>query len=69
MDKLTQYRKGLGLSQSAMADRLGVSRVTLHRWEAGRAWPDIESLVMVEDATGGFVRPSDWVKAWRKQQA
>ena len=32
---LRQIRLGMGLSKSALARSLGVSRQTLHRWETG----------------------------------
>jgi putative zinc finger/helix-turn-helix YgiT family protein len=33
-------RKALGLSQAALADRLGVHRVSVARWESGEVPPD-----------------------------
>ena len=37
--KVRRLRRSLGLSQQALADRLGVTRVTVTRWETGRKKP------------------------------
>ena len=34
-----RLRKGLGLTQSQFADRLGVTPLTVHRWESGQSRP------------------------------
>jgi len=34
---LRLLRDRLGLTAQGLADRLGVSRMTIHRWETGRA--------------------------------
>ena len=34
-----RLRKGLGLTQSQFADRLGVTPITVHRWESGQSRP------------------------------
>lgn len=39
-EKLTRLRKREGLSQEALAERLGVSRQAVSRWEQGTALPD-----------------------------
>ena len=36
---LREYRKSLGLSQEALAEKLGVSRGKIHAYESGK-WPD-----------------------------
>ena len=35
-------RKQKGLSQEALADRIGVSRQTVAKWESGESAPDVE---------------------------
>ena len=37
--KVRRLRRSLGLSEQALADRLGVTRVTVTRWETGRKKP------------------------------
>ena len=39
-EKLTRLRKREGLSQEALAERLGVSRQAVSRWEQNTALPD-----------------------------
>ena len=41
-DNLIQLRKMKGLSQEELAERIGVSRQTLSKWEVGETLPDIE---------------------------
>ena len=47
---LTLYRNELGLSVEALAERLGVERTTVWRWERGRVPAD--RLRTVERLTG-----------------
>ena len=39
---ITTLRKKKGLSQEALADRIGVSRQTVAKWESGESAPDVE---------------------------
>ena len=39
-EKIIRLRKGRGLSQEELAERLGVSRQAVSRWESGTALPD-----------------------------
>lgn len=41
-DNLMQLRKMKCLSQEDLAEKLGVSRQTLSKWETGESLPDIE---------------------------
>ena len=43
-EKIVQLRKGRGLSQEELAERLGVSRQAVSRWESGTALPDAGNL-------------------------
>lgn len=44
-EKLTRLRKREGLSQEALAERLGVSRQAVSRWEQSTALPDAAKLL------------------------
>ena len=44
-EKLCQLRTQNGLSQSALAEKLGVSRQTVSKWESGMAKPELDKLV------------------------
>ncbi|WP_298022788.1 helix-turn-helix domain-containing protein [uncultured Dysosmobacter sp.] len=43
--RISQYRKGLGISQEELGARLGVSRQAVSKWETGAAAPDMNNLM------------------------
>lgn len=43
-EKITLYRKKNGLSQEALAEKIGVSRQSVSKWETGDALPEITKL-------------------------
>lgn len=43
--RISAYRKTLGISQEELGARLGVSRQAVSKWETGAAAPDIENLL------------------------
>lgn len=51
-EKITAQRKAHGLSQEELADRLGVSRQAVSRWEQGSALPDANNLVQLSRTFG-----------------
>ena len=51
-DKIVRLRKSNGMSQEELADKLGVSRQAISRWEMGRSRPDVETLQRLADALG-----------------
>lgn len=40
-NKILEFRKSLGLSQEELAEKVGVSRQTISKWELGETSPDI----------------------------
>ena len=44
-NKLAQARKKQNLTQEQLAERLGVTRQAVSRWESGAAWPETDKLV------------------------
>jgi transcriptional regulator with XRE-family HTH domain len=57
---LRAYRDRYGLTQSALAKSLGVSSITISRWETGARKIDDELLALVAQKTGiprGALRP------------
>ena len=51
-EKLTIHRKKNGLSQEDLADKLGVSRQAISRWELGSTMPDATNLLELSDLFG-----------------
>ncbi len=48
-EKLQILRKNKGLTQEALAARLGVSRQAVAKWESGQIYPDISNLIQISD--------------------
>lgn len=46
-EKLKDARKNAGFSQVEMADRLGVSRSAVAKWETDKGMPDISNIKVV----------------------
>ncbi len=57
-EKLQYCRKRAGLSQEALAERLGVSRQAVSKWETGEALPETGKLAALAAALGVTV---DWL--------
>ena len=51
-NKLKIYRKKSGLTQEEVAEKLGVSRQAVAKWERGESQPDIESCIALADIFG-----------------
>ena len=51
-EKILSCRKKAGLSQEALAERLGVSRQAISRWEMGNTIPDAENLLQLSQLFG-----------------
>lgn len=45
--KLRELRKRMGLTQEEVAERLCVSRTAISKWESGRGYPNLDSLVAI----------------------
>ncbi len=48
-DRIQQLRKVKGISQEELADRAGVSRQAVSKWESGQSTPDIEKVILLCD--------------------
>ena len=57
-EKLMDLRKKAGMSQEELADRLGVSRQAVSRWELGSTLPDAPNLLKLSDLFGVSI---DWL--------
>ena len=43
-DNLSKSRKKAGLSQEELAEKMGITRQTISKWETGASVPDVEEL-------------------------
>lgn len=46
-DKLPKLRKNNNLSQEQLADKLGVSRQAVSKWESGSSYPDMDKIIQM----------------------
>jgi transcriptional regulator with XRE-family HTH domain len=44
-ERIQQIRKEKGLSQEDLAEKLGISRQAIAKWEAGLTYPDVDNLI------------------------
>lgn len=51
-EKIVELRKQKGLSQEELAEKLGVSRQAVSRWELGQTLPDIPNLLQLCELFG-----------------
>ncbi len=51
-NRLLQYRKKSGLSQEELAEKIGVSRQAVSKWERSEASPDTDNLILLADIYG-----------------
>lgn len=51
-DKLQLLRKRNGYSQEQVADKLGIARQTISKWETGQAVPELKGLILLSDLYG-----------------
>lgn len=56
--KILYCRKKAGLSQEALAEKLGVSRQAISKWETGESVPELSKLVLLAKA---FDVTTDWL--------
>jgi transcriptional regulator with XRE-family HTH domain len=48
-DKLKQYRLREGMSQEQLAEKIGVSRQAITKWETKRGLPDVENMIILAE--------------------
>lgn len=51
-EKILSLRARCGLSQDALAERLGVSRQSVSKWETAQSTPDLDKLIRLADLFG-----------------
>lgn len=48
-DRIQALRKAKGVSQEELADRIGVSRQAVSKWESSHSTPDLDKIVLLSD--------------------
>lgn len=48
-DRIQHLRKTKGISQEELADKIGVSRQAVSKWESEQSLPDVERIVLMSD--------------------
>lgn len=51
-DRIQTLRKSKGISQEELADKVGVSRQAVSKWESGQSTPDIEKIILLSGFFG-----------------
>lgn len=48
-DRIQHLRKAKGISQEELADRIGVSRQAVSKWESEQSVPDMDRIISLSD--------------------
>ena len=48
-EKLQLLRSKTGMSQEELAERLGISRQSISKWESGQSVPDLKKLIILSE--------------------
>ncbi|HBA50610.1 MAG TPA: XRE family transcriptional regulator [Lachnospiraceae bacterium] len=48
-ERIQQLRKSRGISQEELAEKAGVSRQAVSKWESGQSTPDVEKISLLSD--------------------
>ena len=51
-DRIQNLRKTRGISQEELADKIGVSRQAVSKWESEQSTPDLEKVIIMSDFFG-----------------
>ena len=51
-DKLIKLRKRAGYSQEELAEKMGVTRQSVSKWESAQSIPDIEKIIKISELFG-----------------
>ncbi len=51
-NKIMKLRKSMALSQEELAEKLGVSRQAVSKWESGQSLPDIDKIILMSEFFG-----------------
>lgn len=57
------------MTKADLASALGVSQISVNRWLAETRFPDKETILRIEELTGGRVQPADWYRPTHRQSS
>lgn len=57
---LAEFFKHSPMTKALLAERLGVSPITINRYLDGSRFPSKETILAIAKLTGEQVRPADW---------
>lgn len=68
-EKLMNLRRREGMSQEQLADRLGVTRQSVSKWESGTAMPELVKLIALSEMFGVSLDylVKDWLEGDRRE--
>lgn len=58
---LDEFLKKQKLNNAAFGRLIGVSGETIRRYRINERWPDREQMIAITEATGGEVKPNDFI--------
>lgn len=58
--KLAQHLATIPMTETAFAEKLGVSQVTINRYVRNERFPDPETIARIAEATDNSVTVADW---------
>lgn len=62
LDRLSELRRLKGLTQTALAEKIGVEQPTVQRWEAGKREPDFAQCS--DERNRGWDHMPGWTEWW-----
>mgnify|MGYP001852682772 CR=1 FL=1 len=48
-ERIQHLRKSRGMSQEELAEKIGVSRQAVSKWESEQSMPDLEKVILLSD--------------------
>ena len=70
-DRILYLRKSKGISQEELADKVGVSRQAVSKWESEQSMPDVEKIIIMSDyfnvTTDYILKGIKWSKIKKKK--
>ena len=55
-ERIYKFRRKSGLSQEQLAEKIGVSRQAISKWESGTSTPELEKLLALSDCSEMCIR-------------